>query len=134
MAQSWRGGEKTSTSTAPSGPATTECGTFPRIRQVPPGATSPASPPISKLSEPEIEHSELLVLVAVLGHFGVRLELEQSERHALSHHGPGRDAVPDLEGRHRARVVEGVQCDSFESYSPLVPPAALAVTTYLATS
>ena len=81
--QSCRGGEKTSTTTAPSGPATTECGTFARIRHDPPGPSSRVSPPTVKVIEPCDEEAELLVLVAVLGNGDARVELDQRQRHVL---------------------------------------------------
>ena len=54
VAQSSRRGEKTSTSSAPSGPATASCGVSPGIRQASPGPRSRVSPPIVKRSAPSI--------------------------------------------------------------------------------
>src|SRR4051794_33781508 len=50
--QSSRTGDQTSTSTAPSGPTATSCGTFAGIRQVEPGTSSRVSPPTVNRIDP----------------------------------------------------------------------------------
>ena len=78
------------------------------MRQVAPGAELAALVADAERERAFDQDPELLVGVTVLRHDGVRIELDERERHPFAVHRAAEDPIPDLLRRDRADVREGL--------------------------